>query len=211
MNNYRLSGYDRALMEIRSSIVELAQGVSALLEKGLRVLATPESARTIDWRKEDDQIDQMRDRIVQRILEIMTLQQLRTQDLRWLLGYHRMAQELERVADYACDIAELAGLSSEIKQPEEILQMAKQTQIMCEKTIESLQLEQDRVEELDRLDDFLDSTYIALQKRFVSESQIEKTGYLGFSLILARTMERIGDHILNVAEALVYIKVGKQN
>jgi len=211
MNNYRLSGYDRALMEIRSSIVELAQGVSALLEKGLRVLATPESARTIDWRKEDDQIDQMRDRIVQRILEIMTLQQLRTQDLRWLLGYHRMAQELERVADYACDIAELAGLSSEIKQPEEILQMAKQTQLMCEKTIESLQLEQDRVEELDRLDDFLDSTYIALQKRFVSESQIEKTGYLGFSLILARTMERIGDHILNVAEALVYIKVGKQN
>jgi len=211
MNNYRLSGYDRALMEIRSSIVELAQGVSALLEKGLRVLATPEFARTIDWRKEDDQIDQMRDRIVQRILEIMTLQQLRTQDLRWLLGYHRMAQELERVADYACDIAELAGLSSEIKQPEEILQMAKQTQLMCEKTIESLQLEQDRVEELDRLDDFLDSTYIALQKRFVSESQIEKTGYLGFSLILARTMERIGDHILNVAEALVYIKVGKQN
>lgn len=211
MNNYRLSGYDRALMEIRSSIVELAQGVSALLEKGLRVLATPEFARTIDWRKEDDQIDQMRDRIVHRILEIMSLQQLRTQDLRWLLGYHRMAQELERVADYACDIAELAGLSSEIKQPEEILQMAKQTQLMCEKTIESLQLEQDRVEELDRLDDFLDSTYIALQKRFLSESQIEKTGYLGFSLVLARTMERIGDHILNVAEALVYIKVGKQN
>lgn len=210
MSNDRLSGYDRALMEIRMMIVDLAQGVKTLLEKGLGVLATPESVKGIDWRSEDDQIDQLRDRIVNRILEIMSLQQLRTQDLRWLLGYHRMAQELERVADYACDIAELAGLSSEIKQPEEILQMAKQTSLMCEKTLESLQLEQDRVEELDHLDDFLDSTYLAFQKQCISESQSEKTGYLGFSLILARTMERIGDHILNVAEALVYIKEGSR-
>lgn len=211
MSNYRLSGYDRALMEIRTMIVELAQGAKTLLEKGLGVLDTPESMKDIDWRKEDDQIDQIRDRVVNRILEIMSLQQLRTQDLRWLFGYHRMAQELERIADYACDIAELAGLSSEIKQPEEILQMAKQTALMCEKTLEALQLELDRVEELDRLDDFLDTTYVDLQKRFVSESQSEKNGCLGFSLILARTMERIGDHILNVAEALVYIKVGKLN
>jgi phosphate transport system protein len=190
-------------------IVNLALEVKALLGKGLGVIETPESAQGIDWREEDDQIDQMRDHIVNRILEIMSLQQLRTQDLRWLLGYHRMAQELERVADYACDIAELAVLSSEVKLPEEILQMAKHLEFMSEKTIESLQLEQDRVEELDRLDDFLDLTYIDFQKRFVAESQSEKTGYLGFSLILARTMERIGDHILNVAEALVYIKVGK--
>lgn len=211
MSNYRLSGYDRALIEIRTMIVELAQGVKTLLEKGLGVISTPESMKSIDWRKEDDQIDQMRDRVGNRILEIMSLQQLRIQDLRWLLGYHRIAQELERIADYACDVAELSGLSPEIKQPEEILQMAKQTELMCEKTLEALQLEQDRVEELDRLDDFLDSTYMDLQKRLVSESQSEKNGSLGFSLILARTMERIGDHILNVAEALVYIKDWKQN
>lgn len=209
MSNYRLTGYDRALIEVRTMIVELALEVKVLLGKGLGVIETPESAHGIDWRKEDDKIDQMRDHIVNRILEIMSLQQLRTQDLRWLLGYHRMAQELERVADYACDIAELAVLSSEIKLPEEVLQMAKHIELMSEKTIESLQLEQDRVEELDRLDDFLDLTYIDFQKRFVSESKSEKTGYLGFSLILARTMERIGDHILNVAEALVYIKLGK--
>ncbi len=209
MSNYRLTGYDRALIDVRTMIVNLALEVKALLGKGLGVIETPESAHGIDWRKEDDQIDQMRDRIVNRILEIMSLQQLRTQDLRWLLGYHRMAQELERVADYACDIAELAVLSSGIKLPEKVLQMAKHIELMSEKTIESLQLEQDSVEELDRLDDFLDLTYIDFQKRFVSESQSEKTGYLGFSLILARTMERIGDHILNVAEAFVYIKVGK--
>lgn len=210
MSNYRLSGYDRALMEIRSMIVELAQEVKTLLEKGLGVLAAPESMKSIDWRREDDQIDQMRDRVVNRILEIMSLQQLRTQDLRWLIGYHRMAQELERIADYACDIAELAGLSSELEQPTEILQMAKQTGLMFAMTLESLHLELDRVKELDYLDDFLDSTYINLQKQFVSESRNEKSGCLGFPLILARTMERIGDHTLNVAEALVYINTGEK-
>jgi phosphate transport system protein len=195
-------------MEIRKMIVDLSQGVKILLEKGLGVLDNPDTMKNTDWRGEDDKIDQTRDQIIYRILEVMSLQQLRTQDLRWLLGYHRIAQELERIADYACDIAELASLSSELEQAPEILQMAKQAVLMFEKTQEGLLLELDRVEELDRLDDFLDATYIDLQKRFVSESRNGRSGGLGFPLILARTMERIGDHILNVAEALVYIKTG---
>jgi phosphate transport system protein len=211
MSNYRLSGYDRALMEIRTMTVELAQAVKSLLSKGLGVLANPSSMQDTDWRGEDNQIDQMRDQVINRILEIMSLQQLRTQDLRCLLGSHRMAQELERIADYACDIAELAGLSSELQKSTEILQMSEQTGRMFDKMLESLQLEEDKVKELDQLDDFLDFTFMDLQKRFVAESQSEKTGSLGFSLILARTMERMGDHILNVAEALVYIKTGEKH
>lgn len=210
MNNYRLSGYDRALMEIRMMIIDLAQSVKALLDKGLGVLSAPELLDTTDWRGEDNEIDRMRDLVIQRVLEIMSLQQLRTQDLRWLLGYHRMAQELERIADYACDIAELAGLSSELKHPHEIHKMADQTVLMFEKSLDALQLEQDVVSELDQYDDVLDFTYADLQRRFVSETRSEKTGLLGFPLILARTMERMGDHILNVSEALVYIKTGEK-
>lgn len=210
MSNYRLSGYDRALMEIRIMIVDLAKSVNSLLVKGLGVIDNPQSMADTDWRREDNQIDQKRDQVINRILEIMSLQQLRTQDLRWLLGYHRMAQELERIADYACDIAELAGLSSELLMPEEMSLMSNQTGRMFEMMLESLQLEQDKVEDLDRLDDVLDKAYADLQKQFIAESQNKKTGCLGFPLILARTMERMGDHILNVAEALVYIKTGEK-
>lgn len=77
----RLSGYDRALMEIRTMILELAQGVEDLLSRVLSNLETPDALQDMDWRKEDDQIDAMRDKVLKRILEMMTLQQIRTQDL----------------------------------------------------------------------------------------------------------------------------------
>lgn len=206
----RLTGYDRALIDIRNIIIELAQGVRDLLDKGLRNLASPDYLLEVDWRKEDDKIDAMRDKVLDRILEIMTLQQIRTQDLRFLLGYQRMAQELERIADYACDIAELAVLSSKMEHLEEVVLMAEQTRRMCQKAVEAIKNETDDVEALDQMDDVLDTTYGVLQRQFLNDGQSDKMGCLGFALIFARTMERMGDHILNVAEALVYIKTGKK-
>ncbi|MGE4273078.1 MAG: phosphate uptake regulator PhoU [Desulfitobacterium sp.] len=206
----RLSGYDRALMEIRAMILELAQGVKHLMSRGLSHLETPDALQDVDWRKEDDKIDAMRDKVLNRILEMMTLQQIRTQDLRFLLGYQRIAQELERIADYACDIAELAMLSSNMENIEEVLQMAGQTQQMYLKVQETIINEEDNVEALDLMDDVLDTTYGFLQRQFLSGDQSVKKGSLAFALIFARTMERMGDHILNVAEAQVYIKTGKK-
>lgn len=211
MSITRLTGYDRALMEIREMIIELAQGVKDLLDKGLSNLASPDSLLGVDWRKEDDQIDDLRDKVLDRILEIMTLQQIRIQDLRFLLGYQRMAQELERIADYACDIAELAVLSSNMEHLEEVLLMADQTRRMCQRAVEAIENETDDVEDLDQMDDMLDTTYGVLQRQFLNDGQSGKMGCLGFALIFARTMERMGDHLLNVAEALVYIKTGKKH
>lgn len=128
----------------------------------------------------------------------------------FLLGYQRIAQELERIADYACDIAELAVLSSNMEHIEEVLQMANQTQQMYLKVKETIDNEEDNVEALDQMDDVLDTTYGFLQRQFLMGGQSEKTGSLAFALIFARTMERMGDHILNVAEAQVYIKTGKK-
>lgn len=63
-----------------------------------------------NWHLRDEAIDLARDQIVERCFNMMGLQQLRDQELRWILGYQRIAQELERIADYACDVAELSEL-----------------------------------------------------------------------------------------------------
>lgn len=205
----RLSGYDRALMEIRKMSVDLSEMVKVLVDKALNLLNDPREGERIHWRQEDKLIDQRRDHVVQRILEIMSLQQLRTQDLRWLLGYQRIVQELERIADYACDIAELAILSADLGNPSEIFKMAEQTALMYEKSFKALQLELDFVDDIDQDDDVLDEIYADLQRQFLAETQRTRCGVLGFPLILARTMERMGDHIFIVAKSLAYIQTGE--
>lgn len=205
----RMTGYDRALLEIRSKTVDLAGAVHEILLKALATLENPEQQE--NWRTLDNAIDKRRDQIVDQIVDIMTLQQLRTQELRWMLGYQRMAQELERIADYACDVAELSRMRPEGHWVPEILHMASQLRHMYKHVLGVLKEEQEMVADINDEDDEIDQCYDSLQKKLrVNYHDQSVSGELGLALILARTLERLGDHIVNVGEMQVYIKTGQR-
>ena len=205
----RTSGYDRVLLNLRVMTVELAETVQNHLSAAIETLGKGDTVQ--DWKKRDDVIDQMRDGIVNRSFDIMSLQQLRSQDLRWILGFQRMAQELERVADYACDLAELSGLKPEGNWPEDIQQMAKQLLKMTNYTVAILKSEKEITADLAIEDDVLDQAYAIFKAALVKGSQTKcNDGQLGLSLVVARTLERMGDHIVNVAEMLLYIHTGNR-
>lgn len=206
---FRTTGYDRTLLELRTMTVALAGAVKAHLMKAVEALETP--GLQVDWRVQDNEIDQARDQIVNRSFEIMSLQQLRNQDLRWILGYQRMAQELERIADYACDVAELSELKPACDWSPEILNMARYLLTMFEDVLAVLKEEKEMSRDFDDQDDVLDLAYATLQKALVSESQNKNVnGELGLALVLARTLERIGDHVVNVAEMHLYVQTGQR-
>lgn len=209
MANFRTTGYDRVLLEIHSMTIALAGSVREILLKALSTLESPSQQE--DWRTLDNRIDQARDGIVNRIVDIMGLQQLRSQELRWMLGHQRMAQELERIADYACDIAELSELRPEGDWAPEILHMGKHLLGMYEYVLSVLKEDQEMLTDLDDEDDELDRTYSSLQKELVVKSQSKSvSGELGLALVVARTLERLGDHVVNVGEMQVYIKTGQR-
>lgn len=209
MRRVRTSGYDRALLNLRVMTAELAEAVHDHLCAAMEALEKGEAVQ--DWEQRDDIIDLMRDNIVSRSFDMMSLQQPRSQDLRWILGFQRMAQELERVADYACDIAELSELKPEGNWSDAILQMAKQLIEMTDYTVTILKGEKEITLDLADKDDLLDQVYASFKEALIKGSQTKcNDGQLGLSLVVARTLERMGDHIVNVAEALLYIQTGSR-
>lgn len=231
----RVTGYDRVLQELRTLNIELSQQVDELVRKALGTLEGIEGLS--DWRAADNKIDRVRDEVVNRSFAIMSLQQLTPKDLRWILGHQRIAQELERIADYACDIAELNALNAADAWPQAILDMARELKQMLE-YVESV-LREDKVvdRDLNDHDDLIDDAYAHIQQALLAKSQSrgnavnsggagtgrdaetaekaddqENDGNadLAFSLVVARTLERMGDHIVNVAEMLVYIQTGQR-
>ncbi|OLN33851.1 phosphate signaling complex PhoU family protein [Desulfosporosinus metallidurans] len=209
MGTFRTSGYDKVLLNLRAMAVELAEALQNHLSAAIEALEKGETVQ--DWEERDDIIDQMRDCIVKRSFDIMSLQQLRSQDLRWILGFQRMAQELERVADYACDLAELSELKPEGNWSVDILQMAKQLTNMTDYTVAILKGEQEITLDLADQDDVLDKAYASFKAALVKGSQEKcNDGQLGLSLVVARTIERMGDHIVNVAETLLYVQTGSR-
>ncbi|MEA4901012.1 phosphate signaling complex PhoU family protein [Desulfitobacterium sp.] len=205
----RTTGYDRVLLEIRTRILALAEAVREVLLKALATLEKPEQQE--DWRALDQGIDQERDRLLEQIVNIMSLQQLRKLELRWMLGHQRMVQELERIADYACDVAELSRLCPEGNWAEEILQMADYLLKMYDYVLAILKNEQEIIKDINTEDDSVDRCYAQLKERLLGDDRSQSlSGELGLALVLARTMERLGDHIVNVGEMQVYIKTGQR-
>ncbi|AET70836.1 phosphate uptake regulator [Desulfosporosinus orientis DSM 765] len=205
---FRKSGYDKVLLNLRVMTAELAEAVQNHLKAAIEALEKGETV--LDWERQDDVIDQLRDNIVDRSYDIMSLQQLRDQDLRWLLGFRRMAQELERSADYACDLAELSELRPEKDWPADIRQMAKQLLFMIEYTTAILKGNKEIDRDLADEDDVLDEAYAEFKEALLKGSPRFNEGQLGIFLVIARTIERMGDHIVNVAETLLYIQTGKR-
>ncbi len=202
----RMSGYDKALFELRSWTEELSQAVQEILAEAVQTL---ENEIEEDWRLKDRQIDRMRDRIVNRSLDIMSLQQLRTVELRWILGFHRIAQELERVGDYACDVAELSQLKPEHSWPSEILEMGRHLLSMCNFVVEILKPDAKITIDLTDRDDLLDEVYASIKHKLLKDPNGNR-GELGLALLMARTLERTGDHIVNVAETLLFVQTGQR-
>lgn len=194
-------------MDLRVLTVELGELVSAHLNRAAEVVL--QDAAQLDWRAGDNVIDRLRDRILNRSFEMMSLQQLRPQDLHLILGFQRMAQELERIADYACDLAELHALKGSQIWPDSIRFMTEHLVHMFEGTVAVMRSNQEFDRDVDEQDDLLDQGYAKLQRElFHPDSGTDANA--GLVLIMARTLERMGDHVVNVAEMHMYTKTGKR-
>jgi len=210
MGVYRISGYDRALLELKGMALSLAGLVREQLAAALAAMERGDERA--DWHERDNGIDAARDRVVDRSLEMVSLQQPRQVDLRWILGYQRIAQELERIGDYACDVAELGAHKPAQGWPPEIPAMAAQLLAFYDYAVAALDGKEEIAVDPNLQDDALDQAYLVLQRQVVMDGRAKTcTAELALALILARTLERTGDHVVNVVETLYYIRSGKRH
>lgn len=143
-------------------------------------------------------------------IEILTLMQPVAKDLRLLIGGIKIANDLERIGDYAKNIARFVINTKSIKQEvqEEISKLMDLFLINFDETLivlEKRNLEEAyRVAELDEALDLNFKTYVS----FLNENLESGLDY-PFDLInIARNIERAGDHSKNICEEIIYIVKG---
>lgn len=208
MVNGRMTGYDRALIGLRTMTTELAEAVRVHLGHAINILEKKDIQ--FDYRKSDQDLDHKRDVIVNRSFDMITLQQPRPKELRLILGFQRIAQELERIADYACDLVELNDLRTSREWPTQILEMSKQLLNMFDFNLAIIKEEKAIDRDLDQQDDVIDQIYAQLQYDLLKGNKQGTDAESGLILIMARTLERMGDHVVNVAEMLLYVETGQR-
>ena len=175
-----------------------------------------EDDRTIAKKVADTEleIDQMERDIERQCMRLLLMQQPVATDLRVVSSALRMIADLERIGDQAFDIADITksgsfqGFSGKVH----IKEMAKAAIHMVTDSVDSyvkqdVQLAKHVAEE----DDVVDELFLKVRRELAelihtNQNASEQAMDL---LMIAKYLERIGDHAVNVSEWVIYSVTGK--
>ena len=160
--------------------------------------------------KQDDKIDELREYIRDRSIELLVLKQPMARDLRYIYALGFIALELERIGDYAVNIAEETIKICQDEYIKDLIDIPKMYE-ECKKKIlevkESLENEnEDLAREIALQDDKIDSLYNRVQEDCLRVMNANpQTINQGVNLLfIGRYLERIGDHITNICEMIIF-------
>jgi len=193
----------------------------ALLAKDAISIAV-ESLEDLDFGKAkkvfdiDKQLFEMQMDVEQRCLDIIALQTPVAKDLRRVGTAFKVVTDLDRIGRYATDIAETTLAFPErehFKRLVSIPHMADLTVAMVEKAVKALISEDLAIaEELDRDDEAVDALYDEIFRELVTHmmdgSLRVVTG--AHYILVARYLERIADHAVNIGERVAYLVTGRR-
>lgn len=183
----------------------ISTAVSGMLENNIKVL---EKVFSID-----SDIDKIEKDIEHLCTKLILQQQPVARDLRQITAALKMISDMERIGDQASDIAEMVPyvIGNDISKETHIAKMAKAVIKMTNESIDSyVKRDLKLAKKVMADDDAVDELFLQIKKELIHLVQNDnKNGeYYMDLLMIAKYLERIGDHTTNIAEWVEYTITG---
>ncbi len=207
--------FARSLQRLEQDVLRMG----TLVEESFRLSHQSLFARDLEMAKKIAPLDKEIDRYYRQIeldcATLMTLQAPVAQDLRLLSAFMQLVRDLERIGDYAKDLAEIA-LKLFAYTPHdcmsEIEAMSHHAQYMLATSLVALaDLDQEAGPKVKELDNTVDRAYEYLYHTLAHQRDIK--GVVEPILLMAlliRHLERMADHATNIAQRVSYIVTGQR-
>lgn len=209
------SQFEVELQSLRNRLLEMGSEVDRMLELAIRALTEQDIELAQDIIRSDDAVDRTDVEIELMCMRLIALQQPVARDLRLIGTALKAIADLERVGDYAVDIAKIGrriAKRSFYKPLIDIPHLAELVRQMLRDMLTAfvnhdLGLADKVIQNDDQVDTLFHQQRDYLIERMQQDSSIV---YLAtYVLFAAKYLERAADHIVNVAERLHYIETGE--
>ncbi|MDZ8184378.1 MAG: phosphate signaling complex protein PhoU [Nostoc sp. ChiSLP02] len=194
--------------------------MGALVEQSFRLSHQALFARNLAAAEELPRLDKKIDRFYRQIesdcTAIMTLQSPTAQDLRCLSAFMQLVRDLERIGDYAKDLAEIAikifPYAPHTSLPD-IEVMSHHAQAMLATSLVALaDFDEAGGRGLKHLDDTVDDAYDRVYQTLAQQRDVPGVVEPIVLLALAiRCLERMADHATNIGQRVAYIVTGQRS
>jgi phosphate transport system protein len=207
--------FDDDLTALKNELTKMSALAERMIADATRVLVRRDAAAVSLVATHEEQVNRLQVEIDERCLQLIALHQPAAGDLRFLLGVVKTNGELERLADQAvniCDKAERLLQEPPLRECVIIPRMAEVAAGMLKDSLHAfVNRDVARARGVLVRDDELDE----LKRRITVElaeymSRDPSTVARALGLILvARNLERIGDHATNIAENTIFVVEGR--
>ena len=216
MSQHIVSAFDRDLEAVQALVVKMGGMVEAQILDAAQALDTRDADLARDVRQRDKAIDALEEKINEEAARLIALRAPAAGDLRTALTVMKIAGSLERVGDYAKNIAKrsdvlmqaapVAGSGGAIRR------MAKAVEEMMRDAIDAyIQRDAALAADVRARDIEVDQMYNALFREFLTymledPRNITSCMHLHF---IAKNIERMGDHATSISEQVIYLVTGE--
>lgn len=215
LNEHIVTSYEDELTNLNKSISEMGGMVEQAITEGAMALLKLDHAQAQNVRSFDKKIDQMQQKINDAVVSIIARRQPMAADLRMVVTAIQVANDLERTGDMAKQLAkrtmQLENLSLAPKFYNGVKHMKDLVARQLQAALDAyLTRDSKAAIEVCNHDDEIDAIYNSLFRELLTYMMEDPRNITQCTHLLfcAKSLERVGDHATNIAEAAYYLETG---
>ena len=208
--------YDTDLESLKNSLTEMGRSSADAVENTLEALCVADADAAAAIVKGDARINNMERDIEHRCMTLLLRQQPVAGDLRRISTAMKVVTDIERIGDHAADIAEIIPHLVTVRKEgdpavSQAIAMGKKAHQMILDALDALMAEDElAARKVIAADDAVDYDFNAIKHQLAQEIA-EDPGKVDAALdllMVIKYLERIGDHAVNVAEWVQFVRTG---
>ncbi len=208
--------YHKDLHKLREEIINMGSIVGKTIGDAVLSLKNRDAEmaqKVIDMDKEIDALDHS---IEENCMRLLALQQPMARDLRLIISVLKMSIDLERMGDLALEIAVITKMTASVPPIKPLIDIPRMSEI-CQDMLKNTMIafenkDVELAKQVARRDDEIDALFDQVRRELISfmiEDPKKITGAQHLTFV-ARYLERIGDHITNLSESVVFMVTGER-
>jgi phosphate transport system protein len=209
--------YDADLAALKTAVAEMGGCAADAVEAALEALCTADADAAAAVIKGDGRINSMQRDIEHRCMTLLLRQQPVAGDLRRISTAMKIVTDIERIGDHAADIAEIIphlAASRKAGDPavSDAIRMGQKAHKMILDALDALTGEDEpAAQKVIAADDEVDYDFNAIKRTLAAEIAADpaKVDAALDLLMVIKYLERIGDHAVNLAEWVEFLRTGR--
>ena len=210
-----VKSFDQDLKRLRDMMTEMGGIVESQVAMAAEAIMQRDTIAATRAVEEDARVDALEHAVEQFVIRMLALRQPMAGDLRQIVASLKITGDLERIGDYAANVAKRSIVLGQYQLPYSLAGLAHMAHLVQEQLkliIDAMGAgDADKAIEVWRSDRVVDDIYNAMFRELITYMMEDPRNITPCThlLFIAKNLERIGDHATNIAETVYYAVKGE--